>query len=136
MRLAIDTSVILSILKGEPTGSAWLDLLIKHRSAGDRLLICPVVYAELSPFMKNREELDEMLARLGCSYDEITQQSSWKAGEVFAHYRKNGGPRVHLIPDFLIASHALRQCEALAAIDRGYLRTYFADLMIMHPAPE
>jgi hypothetical protein len=48
-------------------------------------------------------------------------------------YRREGGPRQHLIPDFLIAAHAQVQCNRLAAIDRGYLRRYFPKLKLLIP---
>jgi len=36
-----------------------------------------------------------------------------------------------MIPDFLVAGHALHQADRLAAIDRGYLRAYFPSLRLL-----
>ena len=64
-------------------------------------------------------------------YDPINPASAYLAGQTFLHYRREGGPRRHLIPDFLVAAHACAQAERLAAIDRGYLRRYFPTLAIL-----
>jgi len=36
-----------------------------------------------------------------------------------------------LIPDFLVAAHALKQADCLVARDRGYLRRYFPSLRVL-----
>ena len=48
MRLALDTSVLLSIFNQESGAEAWLDRLISARREGE-LVVCEVVYAELAP---------------------------------------------------------------------------------------
>src|SRR5436309_466974 len=55
------------------------------------------------------------------------------AGGIFKTYRRQGGPREHLVPDFLIGAHAQRQADRIAAIDRGFLRRYFPRLRILRP---
>ena len=60
--------------------------------------------------------------------------TAYPAGQTFLRYRRGGGPRQHLIPDFLIAAHASVQADRLAAIDRGYLRTYFPELALLSPS--
>jgi predicted nucleic acid-binding protein len=135
MRLAIDSSVLLSIVNDEPEAERWMDALVRARRQG-QLVICEVVYAELAPAFETRAALDETLSDLGARLDPVAADSAWLAGQTFRRYRRDGGPREHLIPDFLIAAHARVQADRLAASDRGYLRRYFPDLPLLAPRPE
>ncbi|MFT5405234.1 MAG: hypothetical protein ACI9DF_004081, partial [Verrucomicrobiales bacterium] len=54
-------------------------------------------------------------------------------GLTFKCYRQAGGPRQHLVPDFMIAAHAETQADQLAAIDRGYVRRWFPNLRVLMP---
>ena len=132
MIVAIDTSVLLAIFNAEPGAGDWLDVLIGARRAG-RLVASDIVYAELAPAFSSRIALDAALAKLGVNFDPIREEAAWLAGTTFKAYRKAGGPRRQLIPDFLVAAHAKLQADKLAAIDRGYIRTYFPDLVLLEP---
>lgn len=68
---------------------------------------------------------------LAITYENFSPESSHLAGCIHWKYRREGGPREHLVPDFLIAAHAQVQCDRLAAIDRGYLRRYFPRLRLL-----
>ena len=132
VKTAVDSSVLLAIFNGEPEARAWLTCLIQARREG-QLVICDVVYAELSPAFASEFELRAILGKLGVSFESISPEAAWKAGMCFRSYRNAGGPRRHLIPDFLIAAHAQVQADRCAAIDRGYLRRYFKDLPLLRP---
>ena len=77
--------------------------------------------------------LRKLLAKLAIGYDEISPEAAHHAGTIFWKYRREGGPREHLLPDFLVAAHAQVQCGQLAAIDRGYFRRYFPRLRLLKP---
>ncbi|MFN8855850.1 MAG: type II toxin-antitoxin system VapC family toxin, partial [Planctomycetaceae bacterium] len=77
--------------------------------------------------------LIEFLNRLRIDYDQFSPSAACQAGETFRRYRAAGCPRQHLVPDFLIAAHALSQAHRLAAVDRGYLRVWFPQLLVLQP---
>ncbi len=130
MKTSIDSSVLLSIFNGESEGEAWLEKLIKWRREGS-LVICDIVFAEISPAFSSQGLLISALDKLGIAFETMSQESAWLAGTLFKNYRQEKGPREHLIPDFLIAAFSVTQCDRLAAIDRGYYRKYFEKLKVL-----
>lgn len=134
MRTAIDSSVMLAILNREAGYEKW-ETALENASLEGTLLICPVAFAEVSPRYSSLEKLQRELKKMRVCYDPISPKASWLAGQIFMAYRRAGGPRSRMIPDFLIAAHAREQADRLAAVDRGYLRAYFPKLELLGPAP-
>ena len=133
MITAVDTSVLIAIAKGEPDARRWTDLLAAVRADGD-LVICDVVAAEFFALLLDERKFQQSLSGLGVVFSAAALDAARLAGRIFRDYRRKGGPREHLIPDFLIGAHAQRQAGQIAAIDRRYLRTYFPRLRIIKPA--
>jgi hypothetical protein len=129
---ALDSSVLWSIVNREPGHGLWLQVLFEAATQGP-LIISPVTFAELAPSTRDEAELTAFLDRLAITYSPISPGAAHVAGLTFKRYRQAGGPREHLVPDFLIAAHAQTQADRLAAIDRGYLRTWFPGLKILTP---
>ncbi len=133
MRTAIDSSVLLCILRHQPGWESWRATLSRAAEEGT-LMLCPVVFAECSVGYSSVEESLAKFDSLCIAYDPIAPAAAYLGGQVFLRYRREGGPRTHLLPDFLIAAHASVQADRLAAIDRGYLRTYFSTLVLLTPS--
>ncbi|MFO1492235.1 MAG: type II toxin-antitoxin system VapC family toxin [Kiritimatiellia bacterium] len=133
MITAVDSSVLWLLTKREDGWEAWAHCL-QSASAEGQLVLCPVVFAELAPSVARPAELLRLLDLLQIRYDEFRPESAFLAGQTFHAYRRAGGPREHLVPDFLIAAHALTQANRLAASDRGYLRRWFPKLRLLAPA--
>lgn len=70
---------------------------------------------------------------LGVEFSETSWEAALLAGMVWKAYRKHGGQRKRIAPDFLIGAHALAQAERLLTRDRGFYRTYFSRLSILDP---
>ena len=132
MITALDSSVLWAILKKEPGSEKWLQVLLRAATEGP-LLISPIAFAELAPSTADAPSLTAFLGQLSVSYDPISPAAAHLAGLTFKRYRAAGGPRQHLVPDFLIAAHAQIQANRLAALDRGYLRQWFPGLALLEP---
>lgn len=132
MITAVDTSVLIAIAKQEPDASAWVDVLVEAQGSG-QVVICDVVAAEYFGVLLNPEKFRASLAGLGLVFSATSLESAQLAGSIFSRYRREGGPRERLIPDFLIGAHAQIQADQIAAIDRGFLRRYFPPLRVVKP---
>ena len=132
MITAVDTSVLVAITKAEPDALEWTDLLADAQADGD-LVVCDVVAAEFFALVLDRAKFGRIFAGLGIGFSPTSLESAQLAGHLFRQYRRMGGPRGHLVPDFLIGAHAQRQADRIAAIDRGYLRRYFPRLKVLRP---
>jgi len=132
MRTALDSSVLIQLYRKQPGWEVWRELLAKAATEGE-LIISPVAFAEYSTAYPTVASVQADLARLQVIYEPIKPEAAYLAGQMFLRYRREGGPRQHLIPDFLIAAHASAQADRLAAIDRGYLRAYFPALPLLQP---
>jgi predicted nucleic acid-binding protein len=129
---AVDTSVLIAIAKGEGDAEAWMDLLITARSEGE-LTVCDVVAAEFYAVLMDARKFRRSLRDLGIVFSPTSLAASQLAGRIFKEYRRQGGPREHLVADFLIGAHASEHAHRIAAIDRGYLRLYFPNLRVLRP---
>jgi predicted nucleic acid-binding protein len=134
MILAVDTSVLLTVFKGEHLAGKWVELIARSNRGTSQVVACDVVVAEISSLFPSAVACSEALEELGVSFSPISQSSAIRAGRIFREYRRAGGPREFMVPDFLIGAHALEQADALAAIDRGYLRRYFKPLRLARPS--
>lgn len=132
MRTALDSSVLLLLLRRQSGWERWREALSRASMEGV-LLMCPVVFAECSLGFQTVEEAQMRFDGLGLAYDAISSEAAWLAGQTYLKYRRENGPREHLLPDFLIAAHAFAQADRLAAVDRGYLRIYFPQLRRLEP---
>jgi len=128
--VAVDTSVLLAIFKGEADGERWLETLQSAAEAA-ALVISSVVMAEVRSFFLSDDACRDALRSLDLKHKPLTDEAALLAGRIFRDYRAQGGPRTTILPDFLVAAHAAVEAGSLATMDRGYLRTYFPGIRLL-----
>ena len=130
--ISVDTSVLLSIFKGEVAGQRWLEFL-QGLAETKNLIVSSIVVAVVRSFFSSDAPCMKALRALELRHSVLDEESALLAGKIFRAYRNEGGPRTTILPDFLIAAHASTQADAFATEDRGYLRAYFPSIKLLKP---
>ena len=134
MVTAIDTKVLLDILKPEPDFADASLKALEEAAAIGSMVICDTVYAELAMNFSSCAECDEYLATATIRVESLVRETLFTAGQVWREYRKQGGPRTRILTEFLIGAHAQRQASRLLTRDRGFYRNLFPSLTIIDPS--
>src|ERR1044072_2915240 len=130
MTTAIDTNVLLDVLiPNELFYAASAEAL--ERSAAGLLVICDIVYPELSGHFQRQSDCDEFLESNEIRVTALTREAHFLAGQAWRTYRRNGGKRNRILSDFLIGAHAQKQAQQLLSRDRGFYRELFPELIVV-----
>jgi len=134
MVTAVDTSVLIDVLRADPEfGAASREALKRCRSEGS-LTACEVVWAELAAGVGSRDALKRVLDAMALEFGAMGREASFEAGRAWRAYRRRGGRRTRIVSDFLIGAHARQNAERLLTRDRGFYAEYFRGLSVLDPS--
>ena len=130
----IDTDVLLDLVTDDPVWADWSQQQLNAAALRDRLAINAIVYAEFSSRFTQIEDVDAMLTSAEIVVAEMPRSALFLAGQVFKTYRRRGGPRTSVLPDFFIGAHAAVLGAPMITRDAGRYRTYFPTVELIAPA--
>lgn len=113
---------------------AWSAAAIDRAADRHRLVINPVIYAEVSIRYSRIEELDAALPKSMFDREAIPYEAAFLAGKSFLTYRRRGGTKQSPLPDFFIGAHAAIAGYQLMTRDAARYRTYFPKLSLIAPS--
>ncbi len=128
----IDSNVLLDLLTVSPKWEAWSATALTQAAARTRVVINVVVYAEISVTYDRIELIDEALPEV-VEREQIPFEAGFLAGKAFRRYRSHGGPKLSLLPDFLIGAHAAVSGYEILTRDPASYRTYFPSVPLIAP---
>ena len=131
--LLVDTNVLVDVLQDDPQWAEWSIAQMRAQSSLHALVINPVIYAEISLSFSTLEALDDVVATLGLEFREVPRPALFLAAKAYAQYRRRGGSRLQVLPDFFIGAHAAVEGWPLLTRDASRFRTYFPTLEVLAP---
>ena len=131
--LLIDTNVLVDVLQDDPQWAEWSIEQLRAQAKIHELVINPVIYAELSLSFSTLESLERVVANMELTMREIPRPALFLAGKAYLQYRRRGGSKGQVMPDFFIGAHAAVEGWPLLTRDASRFRTYFPRLEVVAP---
>jgi predicted nucleic acid-binding protein len=129
----IDANVLLDVMTEDARWFAWSAQAIKRAADRYRLVLNPIVYAEVSIRYSRIEDLDDALPKAMFEREALPYEAAFLAGKAFLAYRRRGGSKRSPLPDFLIGAHAAIAGYRLLTRDAARYRSYFPKLSLIAP---
>lgn len=133
MTTFLDTNVVIALLKPEDAHHAWSVAEVQRRKDDGPLVICDIVYCEVSVTLETRGDVDAALAELGLDRLPESDDALFAAGKAYKQYKANKGPKDGVLPDLLIGATAFCEEAPLLTADPRRYKTYFPELQIELP---
>lgn len=130
--ILIDSNVLLDLMVPVSEWNPWSVEALRRAADESRLVINPVVYAEISVDYQSIE-LTEAALFPGIERESLPYEAAFLAGKVYVEYRKRGGAKRSPLPDFFIGAHAAVAGYRLLTRDTKRYRTYFPKLELIAP---
>ncbi len=129
----VDTNVLLDLVTNDPIWADWSVAQLETASLAGPLLINDVIYAELAVRYGRIEDLNAFVETAGLELAPLPRAALFLAGKAFVHYRRAGGSRTGVLPDFFIGAQAAVEKLSLLTRDVGRYRTYFPTVELITP---
>jgi predicted nucleic acid-binding protein len=134
-----DTSVVIDARDTDSPWHEWAKEQIAAANVTDEAVVNPVVIAESAGGFEQRDDIPELLQRMGFTLSPLPVSAAIRAAKAFAIYRKRpasqGKQPASRIPlgDFFIGAHAEAEGLKLVTRDPERVKTYFPAVKLIVP---
>ena len=132
----VDSCVLLDVITGDERWADWSAGQIAAAMDSGRVVINPLIYAEISVGYDTIEELDDLLPASDYEREPLPYTAGFAAGKAFLQYRRSGGDKRSPMPDFYIGAHAAVAGYQLLTRDVARYRPYFPTIALFSEPPK
>jgi predicted nucleic acid-binding protein len=129
----VDSNVLLDLMTEDTRWLSWSAESVEKAADRFRLVINPIIYAEVSIRYSRIEDLEAALPKAMLDREAIPYEAAFLAGKCFLAYRQRGGAKRSPLPDFFIGAHAAVAGYRLLTRDAVRYRSYFPRLPLIAP---
>ncbi len=129
----VDTNVLIDLFIPGAEWAAWSAEALSAAALAGPLAINDVVFAELAVGFDTLADCEAFLAELRIGLVPMPREALFRAGRAFRDYRRRGGARQGVLPDFFIGAHAAAADLKLITRDAGRYRGYFPEVALILP---
>ncbi|MEA2881986.1 MAG: hypothetical protein QOH32_1242 [Bradyrhizobium sp.] len=129
----VDSNILIDIWTDDPQWYDWSLTRLNEAERSGPLLINDIIYAESSVGFLHSEDFHAALLEARVTLASIPRLALFHAGKAFTEYRRRGGVRTGVLPDFFIGAHAMVERLPVLTRDQRRFRQYFPTVELIAP---
>jgi len=129
----VDTNVIIDYLDEESDWFDWSGTMLSDVADRAVVAINSIIYAEIAVAYSRIEDVESAIPEQFFTRLQLPWAAAFLAGQVFKQYRRRGGKRTGVLPDFFIGAHAVVAGLTLLTRDARRYRQYFPKIRLIAP---
>lgn len=137
MTTLLDTNIVIALTKPTDLFHGWaVQQLNDAKRDNPPAAICDISFAEASIAYQNATELHAVLDGLGIDRIPTSDIALYLAGQTFVAYRRRGGQRDGVLPDFVIGAVAkIENIPLMTANTKDFTKNFEGLTLIEPPKP-
>lgn len=132
METFVDSGVLLDLFTEDQHWLSWSQEQLTQAAQRGAIVLNAIVLAEIAPRFPRIETLHSALPSMAI-IEEIPPAAAFLAGHAHADYRRAGGTREAVLPDFLIGAHAAVTGRPLLTRDPRRIGAYIPGAILVAP---
>ncbi len=130
----VDTCVLLDVVTRPTEWTDWSERMLASWSTRGALGINDIVFAEFCAGYELLNEVEGAVEAMGLDVLALPREALFLASKAHRLYRRRGGHKVGVLPDFLIGAHAAVLRIPVLTRDPSRFTYYFSGLEVLSPA--